>query len=289
MASDASFCLWNSSCHELLSCAHEGGVKVHLECCLVWQGEPVCMKLEGQLNEVHGREAQFFVLRTTVHPTPPKLEPGHGAYYFSVKRQIAEDTTLRLGVHGTASIHETVVGPNGELVYLSVRFSRHVEVRQLRGGRRIPWRDEYDRVSSVLLAPERPVTCEDLRIMLGAYSKNSLPHTHIFDISEGGACVCMPEDLAMPTFTADATYLFFFMPSILPASLPPYVFIAKRAGFGKNYEGDGVPVRLRFQEELDWDAHRIRLRWINIKGGSPRLRKCLLHYPDHLQNPEATQ
>jgi Predicted permeases len=79
------------------------------------------------------------------------------------------------------------------------------------------------------------------------------------------------------------------MPSILPASLPPYVFIAKRAGFGKNYEGEGVPVRLRFQEELDWDAHRVRLHWINIKGGSPRLRKCLSNYPDHLKNPDATQ
>ena len=286
MSSDASFCLWISSCHELLQSAQDSGANIHMTCSLVWQGEPACVKIEGLLREVNGREAQLFVRSMAMQPPNPKSETGSGTYYFSVKRQLAEDAAARIGVYGTGSILETVVGPGGELVYLSLRFSRHVAVRQLRSGKRIPWCDEYNRMSSVLLAPDRPDTCNDLRTILGSYSKESAPHTRIIDISEGGACVCMPEELAMPSFGGDATYLFFLHPSILPATVPPYVFLAKRAGFGKTVDNDGVAVRLRFQEELDWNARRTRLHWINIKGGSPRLRQCLLHYPDRVQDSE---
>lgn len=286
MSSDASFCLWNSNCHELLLGAQDSGANIHLECCFAFNGEPACMKLEGLLREVNGREAQFFVRAMTLHPLNPKAEVGNGTFYFSIRRQISEDTAARVGVHGTASILETVVGPAGELVYLGMRFSRHVTVRQLRSGKRIPWCDEYNRMSSVLLAPARPDTCHDLRTMLGAYNKESAPHTRIIDISEGGACICMPEELAMPPFGGDATYLFFLHPNILPATVPPYVFLAKRAGFGKTVESEGVAVRLRFQEELDWNARRTRLHWLNVRGGSPRLRQCLLHYPDRLQDSE---
>ena len=288
MSSDASFCPWNSNCHELLLSAQDNGANIHLDCCFVWRDEPACMKLEGLLREVNGREAQFFVRSMTMQVQNPKAEVGNGTFYFSVKRPIAEDAVVRVGVYGTASIHETVVGPGGELVYLSMRFSRHVTVRQLRNGKRIPWCDEYNRMSSVLLAPERPDTCNDLRTILGAYSNETAPHTRIIDVSEGGACVCMPEELAMPSFGGDATYLFFLHPSILPATVPPYVFLAKRAGFGKTVESDGVAVRLRFQEELDWNARRTRLHWINVKGGSARLRQCLLHYPDHVQDSESS-
>ena len=286
MSSDASSYLWNSTCHDLLLTAQDSGANIHLNCCCMWQGEPTCMKLEGLLREVNGREAQFFVRGVSLQAPNPKAEVDSGTFYFSVKRQIAEDTTARVGVHGTGSILETVVGPGGELVYLCMRFSRHVTVRQLRNGKRIPWCDAYSRMSSVLLAQDRPDTCNDLRTILGAYSKEAPPHTHIIDISEGGACVCMPDELAMPSFGGDATYLFFLHPSILPATVPPYVFLAKRAGFGKSVDGQGVFVRLRFQEELDWNARRTRLHWLNVRGGSPRLRQCLLHYPDRVQDSE---
>ena len=286
MSSDASFCLWNSNCHELLQSAQDSGANIHMTCSLVWHDEPACIKLEGLLREVNGREAQFFVRSMVMQPPNPKAETGSSTYYYSVKRQVADDTIARVGVYGTGSIHETVVGPSGELVYLGVRFSRHVTVRQLRSGKRIPWCDEYNRMSSVLLAPDRPDTCNDLRTILGSYHKENAPQTRIIDISEGGACVCMPEDLAMPSYGGDATYLFFLQPSILPATVPPYVFLAKRAGFGKTVAGDGIAVRLRFQEELDWQARRTRLHWVNVKGGSPRLRQCLLHYPDRVQDSE---
>ena len=286
MSSEASFSLWNSNCHELLSSAQISGSNIHLDCCCMWKGEPTCMKLEALLREVNGREAQLFVRNMTLQAPNPKTEMGSSTFYFSVKRQIAEDTTARVGVHGTGSILETVVGPGGEMVYLSIRFSRHVTVRQLRNGKRIPWCDAYNRMLTVLLAPERPATSNDLRSILGAYSKETAPHSHIIDISEGGACVCMPDELAMPPFGGDATYLFFFHPSILPATVPPYVFLAKRAGFGKTVDGQGVAVRLRFLEELDWNARRTRLHWLNVRGGSPRLRQCLLHYPDRVQDSE---
>ena len=286
MSSDASFCLWNSNCHELLLSAQDSGANMHLECCCLWQGEPTCIKLEGLLREVNGREAQFFVRNMALQAPNPKAEVNSGAYYFSVKRQIAEDAAVRVGVYGTGSILETVVGPTGELVYMGMRFSRHVSVRQLRNGKRIPWCDEYSRMASVLIAPNRPDTCNDLRALLRAYSKETAPQTHIIDISEGGACVCMPDELAMPSFGGDPTYLLFVHPSVMPTTVPPFVFLAKRTGFGKNVDNNGVAVRLRFQEELDWNARRTRLHWINVRGGSPRLRQCLLHYPGQVPTSE---
>lgn len=74
------------------------------------------------------------------------------------------------------------------MLYLSLRFSRHVTVRQLRSSKRIPWRAEYSRMSSVLLAPERPDITNDLRIMLEVYSQVALPATRILDVSEGAVC-----------------------------------------------------------------------------------------------------
>lgn len=285
MASDASFCLWNSNCHELLACAQDSSTNIHLECDLVWNEEPTRIKMEGQLREVHGREAQFIVSATTMQPSSPKAEVGGGAFYFSVKRQIAQDTVARLGVHGTASVQELSKGPNGELVALNLRFSRHVEIRQLRSGKRIPWRKEYSGMTGVLIAPEKPATTNDLRNLLGAYSNGALPYARIIDISDGGACICIPEDLVVSSFSGDATYLFFLRPSVVPATQPPYVFVAKRVGFGKAAEAEGVVVRLKFQEELDWNAHRSRLHWMEIKSGSPRLRQCLLHYLPSQANP----
>ncbi|HZF62768.1 MAG TPA: hypothetical protein VEZ52_14265 [Desulfovibrio sp.] len=280
MNSDASFCLWNSSCHEALADAQNTGANVHLECCLIWCGETACISVEGLVREVNGREAQLVVRSMTMQAQNPKTVVNQGKFYFSVKRHIAQDMAARLGVYGSAQILETAVGPNGEMLYLSLRFSRHVTVRQLRSSKRIPWRAEYSRMSSVLLAPERPDTTNDLRIMLGEYSRVPPPATRIMDVSEGGACVCMPEELAIPSFTSDATYLFFLQPSVVPVTAPPYVFLAKRAGFGKAPDAQGIPVRLRFQEELDWSARRARLRWLNVKGGSPRLRQCLTKYAD---------
>lgn len=277
---DASSSPWNASCHEALADAQNIGANVHLECCLVWCDEPTCMKVEGVVREVNGREARLMVQYMALQTFNPKAETNQGKFYFSVKRRIAEDMTSRVGVYGTASILETVTGANGEMVYLSLRFSRNITIRQLRNGKRIPWRDEYNRMASVLLAHERPSTCNELRNLLG----EAPPTTHILDISEGGACVCIPEELALLSFTLDATYLFFLQLNREPASQPPYVFFAKRAGFGKAPEAGSIAMRLRFQDELDWNARHARLRWINVKGGSARLRQSLAKYTDISQD-----
>lgn len=111
MNSDASFCLWNSSCHEALADAQNTGANVHLECCLIWCGETACISVEGLVREVNGREAQLVVRSMTMQTQNHKAVVNQGKFYFSVKRHIAQDTTARLGVYGTAQILETAVGP----------------------------------------------------------------------------------------------------------------------------------------------------------------------------------
>ena len=78
MSSDASSYLWNSTCHDLLLTAQDSGANIHLNCCCMWQGEPTCMKLEGLLREVNGREAQFFVRGVSLQAPNPKAEVDSG-------------------------------------------------------------------------------------------------------------------------------------------------------------------------------------------------------------------
>ena len=280
MNPDASTSHWKASCHEALSDAQNTGANVHLECCLVWCDEPTCMTIEGLVHEVNGRESRFMVRSMALQTFNPRAEVNQGKYYFSLKRPVEDDIVARVGIYGTAQVLETVVGPKGELVYLVLRFSRNITIRQLRNGKRIPWRDEYSRTASVLMAHQRPATCTELRNMLA----EAPSATRILDVSEGGACVCIPEELAMLSFTLEATYLFFLQLSQDPDTLPPYVFFAKRAGFGKAPESGSIAIRLRFLDELDWNVRRTHLRWINVKGGSIRLRKSLAQYMDLSQD-----
>lgn len=277
MQPTAPFCLWNSSYHEVLSDALHSGANIHVECCLALGGALSRVAVEGHLREVNGREAELSVRSIKIMNTSGKAPDDECNFYFGVHRQM-DDEAAHLGFYGKAYILNTVMGPGGELCCLRLRFSRNFSVRRLRTCRRIPWRDEYSRAATVLLATERPITCNDLRGMLGAYHNHAPTATRIIDISEGGTCICMPEEQAVPAFATDAAYLFFFMPHMLPPSLPPFVFLAKKAGMGKGVCPQGVAVRLRFQEELDWNAHRSRLRWINVRGGSSRLRNCLRLY-----------
>ncbi len=280
MISNASLSPWKANCHEILADAQSISATVHLECCLVWCGEPTCMTVDGVVREVNGREARLIVLSMTLQPYNPKAEINQGKFYLSVKRHITQDMTARVGVYGTANVLETVIGPGDVLVCLSLRFSRNISIRQLRNSKRILWCGEYSRMASVLLAHNRPATCNELRNLLG----EAPPTTQIQDVSEGGACVCIPEELALLSFTLDTTYLFFLQPSIEPAEQPPYVFFAKRVGFGKAPEAGNIAIRLRFLDELDWSVRRTRLTWLNVKGGSSRLRQCLTKYVDTSQD-----
>ena len=279
MPSTEPFCLWNANDHAVLCDAMACGTNIHVECCLPMGGALSRVAVEGQLREVNGREAELAVRAMRIMSPPGKAEDENCTFYFGIRRKITEDTNAHLGFYGKAQIFNTVMGPDGELNGLRLRFARNFSVRPLRACQRIPWRDEYSRAASVQLATERPATCGDLRAMLGAWHAPGL--THIIDVSEGGACICMPEEEASPAFATDASYLFLLLPHMLPPELPPFVFLAKKAGMGKGVCPQGIAVRLRFQEELDWSAHRSRLRWINIKGGSPRLRQCLQLYSKH--------
>ena len=280
MNPDASTSHWKASCHEALSDAQNTGANVHLECCLVWCDEPTCMTIEGLVHEVNGRESRFMVRSMALQTFNARAEVNQGKYYYCLKRQVEEDIVARVGIYGTAQVLETVVGPKGELVYLVLRFSHCITIRQLRNGKRVPWSDGYSRTASVLMAHQRPATCTELRYLLA----QAPSVTQILDVSEGGACVCIPEELAMLTFTLESTYLFFLQLNQDPDTLPPYVFFAKRAGFGKAPDSGNIAIRLRFLDELDWNVRRAHLRWINVKGGSARLRKSLAQYTDMSQD-----
>lgn len=278
MQPTAPFCLWNSNYHAVLSDALNTGANIHLECCLALGGTLSRVAVEGQLREVNGREAELAVRTIKVMHLPTKAEDDDCNFYFGIRRQTEGDAAEHLGFYGKAHILATIMGPSGELSSLRLRFSRNFSVRQLRTCQRIPWSDAYSRAAAVQLVVQRPTTCADLRATFGAYHIETPAVTRIIDISEGGTCICMPEEHASPAFATDAIYLFLLIPHLFPPEMPPFVFLAKKAGMGKGTCPQGVAVRLRFQEELDWNARRARLRWINVKGGSLRLRKCLQLY-----------
>ena len=279
VTSDASFCLWNSGSYEAITEAQKRKATVHLQCWLPVGGELAGTHLEGVLSKVDGREALFAVCSVTACPARNRAVKDSCEFYFCLERSLPSGERTRLGIQGSALVLEIHETPDGGVQSVLLRFPRNCSVRQLRGDKRIPWRDEYSRIAGVAPTPERLSYKEDLRAFLAVHCRNRLDSTRLINISAGGACVCLPEELASSSLSFDTSYLFFLVPSLMPVSAPPFVFLARKMGLGRDVCDAGAAVRLRFQEELDWSGRQAQLKWQNIdRAGSSRLRLCLALY-----------
>lgn len=271
--------LWNAKKQDPLVEAQNSGSTITLTCCLSRKGEAVEMRIEGLLRNVQGREAQVFVQRVTTLSGKNKDPDDHFEFSFQIAASHGENQGTRMGARGIGLILKTEDNKDGTLRTLDLRFPHNYTVRPLRKNKRYVWNNEHTRLLSVLLIDKPPSTREELATLLRTQQKDSLLASQLIDISAGGACICLPEEVARPSFSTGALYIVFFIPSLATKSDFPFVFLAKRLGLGREQCLHGTAVRLCFTDELNWTYHHQLLKWTPIElDGSTRLRDCLLLY-----------
>ena len=272
--------LWNAKSRDPLTEAQNSGATVTMTCCLVRKGEPVEMRIEGLLRNVQGREAQLFVTHATPLPGKSKTLDGRFDFTFQIAARSADAQGARMGASGTGLILKTEDDKDGTLRTVDVRFPLNYNVRPLRRNKRYFWKDEFTRLFCVMQLDRPPATREELAALLRSRPEAS-SSTQLIDISAGGACACLSEDAARPSFSSGVIYLVFLIPSRAAREDSPFVFLARRLGLGREQCPQGISVRLCFTDELSWAHQQQTLKWLPIElDGSSRLRACLEQHYD---------
>ncbi|MDD4702240.1 MAG: hypothetical protein PHI96_08470 [Desulfovibrio sp.] len=277
-----TFCLWNSNNSEAFACAMRQRVSVRIRSCLLHEGRLTDMVLHGKFRSVEGREVLFIVRHKEIVPGKSKAEENSCEFFFCLEKE-SSSGKIRLGYQGPGLILEVGYSEKNELRNLRLRLSNNCSVRQMRRDKRVPWSPERSRLAGVVPLEVMPTTRTDLRDLLARHYKAShsgpLP---LVNISAGGVCACIPEELAKLSGSGSIPFLFFIVPSMAQPTEPPYIFISKKMGLCRNmYEEGTAALRLLFTEELNWDSPGPNLKWVDIlASGSSRLRACLEGYDD---------
>ncbi|MBO4300760.1 MAG: hypothetical protein J5861_04065 [Desulfovibrio sp.] len=271
--------LWNAKQQDPLVEAQNSGATVTLTCCLLCSGAPVGMRIEGLLRNVQGREGQLVVQTMTLVGGKSRDPDDRFDFSFQISSRNSEDQGIRMGAWGSGLILKTAYGQDGKLRVLNLRFPHNYTVRPLRRSKRYLWKGEFTRLLSVMLVDKAPATREELAALLRGLQNGDLSHSQLVDISAGGVCVCLPEDMARPSFSSGSIYIVFFIPSKADEAEFPFVFLARRLGLGVEPCGKGTAVRLCFTDELNWAHHHRTLKWMPVElDGSSRLSGILSQY-----------
>lgn len=281
MTSANSFSLWNSDITEAFTNAMLHRVNVRVRCCILHEGKPVDALLQGKFRKVEGREVQFVVRHTEIMQGKSKSQENTCEYFFCLEENTPSGR-VRLGYQGPGLVLEVTRNEKNELRNLFLRLANTCSTRQMRRDRRVPWSKERSRLAGVMPLEEVPATRADLRDLLTNYytstQANPLP---LVNLSAGGACACVTEEIAQFSRSGNIFYLFFIVPSKAPASAPPHIFLSKKMGISRNACEEGTGLRLLFAEELNWESPGQALQWNDIvASGSDRLRACLDDYPE---------
>lgn len=270
-----NYSLWSSSSFEAFKEAQRREVPFHVTCSLWRSGKAVDMDLRGKLLSVSGSEALFEVQERKLLPGKSKGEKSDCEFSFSLEQSTPSGVNELLGFQGRGRVLSMEKNIQGEPQLLSLRLARWCAVRRLRRDRRVTSEEWEIRLMGVVVVSPPPVTRKELGNILAAYYQ-AQPLISLVNISAGGTCLCLPDELASQTFTGNAFYLFFLVPEYAAPGEKPHIFLARKLGQCREVCEQGSAVRLRFLQELDWDASPAALKWIDIEcTGSTRLRLCI--------------
>ena len=277
----STYCLWNSNTSEAFTSAMRQRVSVRIRCCLLHDGTLTDMVLHGKFRSAESREVQFIVRHKEIVPGKSKAEENTCEFFFCLESNNATGR-IRLGYQGPGLILEVGYSEKNEIRNLRLRLANNCSVRQMRRDKRVPWSTDRSRLAGVVPLETAPNTRTDLRALLAQYYNSSHPSPlPLVNISAGGVCACIPEELVKLSGSSNVSFLFFIVPHKSPAAEQPYIFLSKKMGLCRNQCEEGASLRLLFTEELDWESSGPSLKWIDIlASGSNRLRNCLEEFYD---------
>lgn len=269
--------LWSSSSFEAFREAQRREVPFHVTCSLRRSGKTVDMALRGKLLSVSGSEALFEAQEWKILPGRSKGEESECEFSFSLEQSAPSGISELLGFLGRGRVLGMEKNIQGEPQLLSLRLARWCSVRRLRRDKRVTPEEWKIRLAGVTVVSPPPGTRKELSDILGAYYQTQWQSLiSMVNISAGGVCLCLPDELAAQTFTGNAFYLFFLVPDHAAPGEKPHIFLARKLGQCREVCKQGSAVRLRFLQELDWEASPAALKWIDIEyTGSTRLRMCI--------------
>ena len=281
MISINSFSLWNSDLAEAFTNAMRQRVNVRVRCCILHEGKPADVLLHGRFRKVEGREVHFVVRHKEITQGKCKSEENTCEYFFCLEEETSSGR-IRLGYQGAGLVLEVSYNEKNELRNLFLRLTNTCSTRKMRRDRRVSWSKERSRLAGVMPLEEVPATRAELRDLLTLYYNSGQPNPlPLINLSAGGACACVSEEIAQYSRSGNIFYLFFIVPSKAPASAPPHIFLSKKMGISRNVCEKGAGLRLLFAEELNWEFPGPALQWNDIlASGSDRLRASLDEYPD---------
>ena len=274
-----NFCLWNANQNNAFVEACRQKSPVHLRGCFPHEGSICDMLYSGQLLTRDGRTGIFKVQECAKMPGKAYHQDEQCSFHFSLSEtDLSSHAKRSFGVNGSARILSVQKDTQGRLTSMMLRFNRNYITRPLRKNKRYRWSVEFTRLLRISLPTNVPETKEALADLLrsDASQNKHLAAPVLVDISAGGCCSYMARELSQSAYATEKLYLFFFMSMRSKKTDPPFIFIAKRLGFGNmDAKTDSIAVRMRFLAELDWSSSQ-KIQWFDIReDGSPRLAKHL--------------
>ncbi|MCR5813933.1 MAG: hypothetical protein K6G15_05540 [Desulfovibrio sp.] len=276
---EAINCLWNVNQNNAFVEASKQKSLVRLRGCFPHEGEICDMLYSGHIVTRDGRTGIFKVKEHAKMPGKAYHQDDQCSFYFSLTETDQLTRTKQShGVNASARIMSVVQDPKGRLSSLVLRFNRNYLTRPLRKNKRYRWNEAFTRLLRINLPINIPETKEELAELLrsdASQNKHFTPPS-LVDISAGGCCAFMPRELSQTTFATEKLYLVFFMSMRSEKTDPPFIFLAKRLGYGDvDEKKNSIAVRMRFLAELDWSS-RQKIQWFDIReDGSSRLSKHL--------------
>ena len=272
-----SYSLWRPNSFEVFQEARRQNARIRLGCHMRMGGVTADVLLKGQFLEVTGSVALFEI---KAHETlPGKSKPVDPAceFSFSLDQDAPSGTIEKMGYSGRASILENRPDEDGMPQKLLLRLSRQYVTRRLRRDKRLDWEEEHTGLLGLLVIADTPANRQDLSARIKAYYKlHGEEKPNLVNISAGGACLCVEEELARRPLMGHELYLFLLAPRTADQGEPPYIFTGKKVGLSRDICEQGAALRIRFLYELDWTKSPSALHWTDIESsGSERLRHLI--------------
>lgn len=272
-----SYSLWRPNSFEVFQEARRQNARIRLGCHMRMGGVTADVLLKGQFLEVTGSVALFEIKAYETLPGKSKPVDPACEFSFSLDQDAPSGTIEKMGYSGRASILENRPDEDGMPQKLLLRLSRQYVTRRLRRDKRLDWDEENTGLLGLLVIADTPANRQDLSARIKDYYKlHGEEKPNLVNISAGGACLCVEEDLARRPLMAHELYLFLLASKTADQGEPPYIFTGKKVGLSRDVCEQGAALRMRFLYELDWTKSPSALHWTDIESsGSERLRHLI--------------
>ena len=193
--------------------AYHEHISIKIRCCVEIGGFYYVVDAKGHINDINGMNAQYVVQDVKILLDPVSKDNNRASFSFILKNIQNRDKLINANIIGEAFINKTTHDAAGNLRSLLLQFPRKYTVRPIRSSKRYVLKENINHFFKVVLPAEIPKTRTGLVNLLREPSEYITDNARIVNLSRGGACICLPEELARPLLSSGTMYVVFFAPA----------------------------------------------------------------------------